>query len=81
MKRAGFQRVTKGNGYGVRTLMDRAEAGSNGSIGEFGWEGGSGPSFLVDPEKKLLLTVMDQHSGKDLTESHLKIRNTACGCL
>ncbi|MGN0745787.1 MAG: serine hydrolase domain-containing protein [Aristaeellaceae bacterium] len=76
-------RVTRGYsyGYGVRTLMDRAEAGSNGSLGEFGWEGGSGPYFLVDPEKCMSLTVMYQRSGPDLAEIHLKIRNTAYGCL
>lgn len=76
-------RVTKGYGYGygVRTLMSKAEAGSNGSIGEFGWEGGSGPYFLVDPEKRMSLTVMYQRSGKDLAEIHLKIRNVTYGCL
>ena len=76
-------RVTMGYGYGygVRTLMDKAKAGSNGSIGEFGWEGGSGPYFLVDPEKKFSLTVMYQRGGADLSEIHLKLRNTAYGCL
>lgn len=76
-------RVTRGYGYGcgVRTLMDPARAGSNGSVGEFGWEGGSGPYFLVDPAEKLSMTLMYQRGGSDLAEIHLKFRNTAYGCL
>lgn len=77
------ERVTAGYGYGygVRTLMDKARAGSNGSLGEFGWEGGSGPYFLVDPALKFSLTVMYQRGGRDMAEIHLKCRNVAYGCL
>ncbi len=45
----------KGYGYGlgVRTLVDRAAAGFNGSIGEFGWGGAAGATILVDPDTHL----------------------------
>ena len=31
-----------GYGLGVRTLIDKAESGSNSSIGEIGWGGAAG---------------------------------------
>ena len=45
----------KGYGYGlgVRTLMDKAQAGSLSNIGEFGWGGAAGASVFIDPEIKL----------------------------
>ena len=42
-----------GYGLGVRTMMDLAEGGSCGSIGEFGWGGAAGATVLVDPDLKL----------------------------
>lgn len=76
-------RITMGYGYGcgVRTLINPARAGANGSVGEFGWEGGSGPYFVVDPAEKLSMTLMYQRGGNDLAEIHLKFRNVAYGCL
>ena len=45
----------KGYGWGLsgRTMVDCQEAGSNGSVGEFGWCGIFGPYMLADPEKEL----------------------------
>lgn len=40
-------------GLGVRTMIDKANSGSNGNIGEFGWGGAAGSTLLVDPELKL----------------------------
>lgn len=44
----------KGYGYGlgVRTLIDRAAGGSNGSLGEFGWGGAAGATILIDTKEK-----------------------------
>ncbi len=42
-----------GYGLGVRTLIDKAASGSNGSLGEFGWGGAAGATVLIDPELKL----------------------------
>ena len=64
-----FQRMTaqaypwyKGYGWGLagRTLIDCQEAGSNGSIGEFGWCGATGPYVLADPEKELAVVYTQQ---------------------
>ena len=42
----------KGYGYGlgVRTVMDRANAGAIVNHGEFGWGGAAGSSIHIDPE-------------------------------
>lgn len=42
----------KGYGYGlgVRTMIDKAEGGSNGNLGEFGWGGAAGATMLVDTQ-------------------------------
>lgn len=42
-----------GYGLGVRTMVDRAAAGSNGSIGEFGWGGAAGSNILIDTDLNL----------------------------
>ena len=54
-QKATFAGSRRGYGYGlgVRTMMDRAESGSNGSLYEFGWGGAAGANVLVDAERGL----------------------------
>jgi CubicO group peptidase (beta-lactamase class C family) len=54
-----------GYSYGnlMRILVDPAKAGSNGSIGEFGWDGWTGNYFFVDPKENLILIYMIQKCG------------------
>ena len=40
-----------GYGYGVRTLLDKAAGNHNGSLGAFGWTGGSGTWAGADPSE------------------------------
>lgn len=49
-----------GWGLGCRTLISKTQAGSNGSLGEFGWCGASGTYFLADPEKQLAIAYAHQ---------------------
>lgn len=42
-----------GYGFGVRTMIDRASAGSLSSIGEFGWGGAAGSTLWVDTDLNL----------------------------
>ena len=42
-----------GYGLGVRTMMDTAEAGLNGSFGEWAWDGLMGTYYCVDPAEDL----------------------------
>lgn len=52
----------EGYSYGnlMRIMTDPARAGSNGSIGEYGWDGLPGTYFFVDPEEELMLVYMQQ---------------------
>jgi CubicO group peptidase (beta-lactamase class C family) len=43
-----------GYGLGVRTMMNTAEAGLNGSLGEWAWDGMMGTYYLVDPAEEMI---------------------------
>lgn len=42
-------------GLGVRTMLDRAKAGFNGTTGEFGWAGAAGGAVFIDTERNLAM--------------------------
>jgi len=42
-----------GYGLGVRTMLNPAEAGLNGSLGEWAWDGMMGTYYCVDPAENL----------------------------
>ena len=52
----------QGYGWGLagRTLISKQEAGSNGSIGEFGWCGLGGTYILADPDRRLAVAYAQQ---------------------
>ncbi len=54
-----------GYDYGnyFRILSDASAATSNGSIGEFGWDGKGGTYFFVDPTEELIFVYMQQIEG------------------
>lgn len=59
-----------GYGYGnlMRVLINRPQAASNGTIGEFGWDGLAGTYFFVDTKEKLIVVYMQQNrEGADQT--------------
>ena len=70
-----------GYGYGVRTLMDKAKAGSIGNVGEFGWGGAAGATVLVDPA--LNLGVFYAHHMLNPKEEYYqpRLRNVVYSCL
>jgi CubicO group peptidase (beta-lactamase class C family) len=49
-----------GYGLGVSVLMDPAQRGNIGSVGEFGWSGAASTHFLVDPEEDLVAIYCTQ---------------------
>lgn len=72
-----------GYGYGnlMRTLINKAQAASNGTIGEFGWDGLAGTYFFVDTKEKLVVVYMQQNrEGADLTIRR-KIRSIVYGAM
>lgn len=68
-------------GLGVRTLVDPAAGGVNGSVGEFGWSGMAGSYVLMDPEKELTVVYMQQLVPSMEEEIHPRLRNIVYGCL
>ena len=54
-----------GYNYGnyFRILTDPALACSNGSVGEYGWDGAAGTYFFVDPTEELIFIYMQQIEG------------------
>lgn len=82
MKDFNWKRL-KGYGYGlgVRTMMDRALSGSNGSIGEFGWGGAAGANIIMDTE--LNLAVFYAHHMLNPQEEFYqpRLRNVVYSCI
>ena len=66
----------KGYGYGnlMRVMIDPAMQYTNGSAGEFGWDGALGTYMFVDPEADLYGVYMQQRAGGQIRR---KIRNIA----
>jgi CubicO group peptidase (beta-lactamase class C family) len=70
-----------GYGLGVRTLMSKAAAGSNGSLGAFGWTGGAGTWCEIDPSEGVSIVYMHNQSPNEEEYHHLRVRNVAYGCI
>jgi CubicO group peptidase (beta-lactamase class C family) len=49
-----------GFGLGSRVLLDVAQAGAPGSVGEFGWSGAAKTQYWVDPKEDLVGLFMTQ---------------------
>jgi len=66
----------KGYGYGnlMRVMISKSEASTNGSLGEFGWDGWTGNYFFVDPEEKLIMLYMIQKTDMGTTDFIRKLR-------
>lgn len=65
-----------GYGYGclMRVLMDRGGAGSNASVGEYGWDGWTGNYVTIDPEEEMILIYFMQRCGAGTTPLVRKLR-------
>ena len=70
-----------GYGYGVRTLMDRYAGHHNGSLGAFGWTGGSGTWAESDPEEGVSIVYMHNLMPNMEEYHHLRMRAAAYGGL
>ena len=73
----------KGYGYGlgVRTMVDRAAVGFNGSCGEFGWAGAAGGAVFIDTDLNLAMFYA-HHMLNPQEEYYLpRVRNVLYKCL
>jgi CubicO group peptidase (beta-lactamase class C family) len=69
-------------GLGVRVLTNSALAGSNSSIGEFGWSGLAGTWVAIDPKENISAVYMQQMFPVQFeTYSQPRLRNIIFGAL
>jgi CubicO group peptidase (beta-lactamase class C family) len=62
-----------GFGLGSRVLLDVAQSGAPGSVGEFGWSGAAKTHYWVDPQEELVGLFMTQSMMSfDLPEVELR---------
>ncbi len=73
----------KGYGYGlgVRTMIDVAKSGSNGSIGEFGWGGAAGATMMVDPDTNFSYFYAHHMLNPQEEYYQPRLRNVLYSCL
>jgi len=66
-----------GYSYGnlMRVLTNPAKAASNGSVGEFGWDGWTGNYFFVDPKENLVMIYMVQRCAGTNTDLVRRLRS------
>ena len=70
-----------GYGYGMRTLMDKHVGHHNGSLGQFGWTGGSGTWAEADPSEGVSIVYMHNIQPNLEEYHHLRMRAIAYGCM
>ena len=70
-----------GYGLGVRTLIDKAESGSNSSIGEIGWGGAAGATIIADTEEKVALFYAHHMLTPQEEYYQPRLRNVLYSCL
>lgn len=73
----------EGYNYGclVRILEDRQLAGTNASLGEFGWDGWMGTYFCVDPKEDLVVMYFVQQCGAGFSNVARKVRAITYGAI
>jgi CubicO group peptidase (beta-lactamase class C family) len=59
-----------GYGLGVSVMMNPAERGNLGSVGEFGWSGAASTHVLIDPKEDLVAIYCTQLMGEFAVRAH-----------
>jgi len=70
-----------GYGLGFRTLLNKAGGNHNGSLGAFGWTGGSGIWAEADPKEGVSIVYMHNMMPNEELYHHHRVRAVAYGCL
>ncbi|MBR4277767.1 MAG: serine hydrolase, partial [Lachnospiraceae bacterium] len=73
----------RGYGYGglMRVLINQGKAGSQASLGEFGWDGWTGNYMCIDPERNLVLLYFIQRRGAGTMPVVRKLRAATYGAI
>ncbi|MEO6063513.1 MAG: serine hydrolase domain-containing protein [Thermoflexales bacterium] len=67
-----------GYGYslGTRVLVDVAQSGGAGNVGEFGWDGAFNTQFWIDPREQLYGLILMQHNPYGEYPIHREFKQT-----
>lgn len=65
----------------MRILRDPAKAGSNGTKGEYGWDGWMGCYFCIDPKEELAFLYFIQQTNSGCTDFVRKLQHIIWGAL
>ena len=57
----GLPQPGMGFGLGSRVMLDVAQTGGTGSVGEYGWAGAAKTYYWVDPAEELVGVFMSQY--------------------
>ena len=69
----GMPQPGMGFGLGSRVMLDVAQTGGTGSVGEYGWAGAAKTYYWVDPVEELVGVLLTQHMvGFDLPEADFR---------
>lgn len=73
--------VMEGTGFGLlgSVLMDPAEAGAIGSVGEYGWGGAASTVFWIDPVEDLAVVFLTQLVPSNSYPIRRQLRSTVYG--
>ena len=73
----------RGYGYGglMRVLINQGKAGSQASLGEFGWDGWTGNYMCIDPERNLVILYFIQRRGAGTMPVVRKLRAATYGAI
>ena len=63
----GIMGAGTGYGLGVSVLLDPAQAGNLGSVGQFGWGGAATTWVIVDPEEEMVSLYFSQYMPTDIS--------------
>lgn len=78
---ATWRGIDKCHGYRygcfMRTFRDAVQAGAPGTVGEFGWDGWTGPYVSMDPANRTVMLFMMQVGGFNDWELTLRMRRIA----
>jgi CubicO group peptidase (beta-lactamase class C family) len=70
-----------GYGLGIRSLVDPVEAGINGSVGEWAWDGAAGTWYAIDPAEDMVMVFMIQRFPGGHSDLPKRFAQTVYGAL
>ena len=62
-----------GFGLGSRTMVNLGQAGTPGTVDEFGWAGAASTYYWIDPVEEMVGVFMTQYQGTDEPDKDFRV--------